>query len=532
MKKIFNVALYVRLSREDTDKQESNSVVNQKKLLSDYVNKSEDLYIHDYYVDDGFTGTNFDRPSFKRMITDIELGVVNCVIVKDLSRFGRDYIDTGRYLERYFREKDIRFISISDNIDTIKEEYDMFLPIKNIFNEQYAKDISNKIHTTIKSKQNAGEFIGSFACYGYKKSKTDKNKLVIDEYPASIVRRIFNLYIQGYGKLTIAKMLNKEGVLSPTEYKKTVGLKYKNPNNIEKVTYWSYSTINHILNREMYIGNMVQGTRVQKMRGKQKIVDRSNWIIVQNTHEPIIDKQTWDRVKGLLHKRTRDLNLKNNISIFAGFIKCGDCGSSMSKNSWRLSDSSISYYFNCGTYRRYGKNYCTSHAIELKVLEEIIISDLRTIIKSVDNLKELLKSQNGDSKKIKSNNDIEINKLKLELEKVRKLKKSVYEDYKIELISKEDFILYREDYSQREKLYIQQIQCLENKKDDNETNDIIKIPWVKRLLELRDIDKLDRDIISQMIDEISIYEDNTIKITYNFSDELESLFCKVYEKKK
>ena len=188
------------------------------------MNGQNELVLYDVYVDDGFTGTNFNRPAFKRMLKDIKAGKVNCVIVKDLSRFGRDYIDTGRYLERDFPEMGVRFISVTDSIDSMKQAYDMLLPIKNIFNEQYARDISKKVQTAVKTKQKAGEFIGAFTSYGYKKSPVDKNKLVIDEYSADVVRRIFSLYIQGYGKQKIAKLLNEEGILCPSEYKRAMGL--------------------------------------------------------------------------------------------------------------------------------------------------------------------------------------------------------------------------------------------------------------------------------------------------------------------
>ena len=179
--KIFNTAIYIRLSRDDGDKEESDSVGNQKKLLTEYIDKKDELNLYNIYIDDGYTGTNFHRPSFQKMIADIEAGKVNCVAVKDLSRFGRDYIETGRYLERYFPELGVRFISVTDGIDSMKQAYDMLLPIKNIFNEQYARDISRKIHATVEAKQRAGEFIGAFASYGYKKSSLNKNKLIIDE---------------------------------------------------------------------------------------------------------------------------------------------------------------------------------------------------------------------------------------------------------------------------------------------------------------------------------------------------------------
>ena len=525
---LFNVAIYIRLSREDGDKEESDSVGNQRKLLTEYVSRHDDFILYDIYIDDGFTGTNFNRPAFQKMITDIEDKKVNCVVVKDLSRFGRDYIDTGRYLERIFPELGVRFISVSDNIDSIKQAYDMLLPIKNIFNEQYARDISNKIQATVKSKQKAGEFIGAFTSYGYKKSPVNKNKLVIDEYASEVVKRIFAMYAQGIGKQSIAKQLNAEGILCPSEYKKLNGENYKNCNRLKTTSYWTYSTINTMLHNEMYIGNMIQGKKHQRMRGKQHKVDKENWVRVENTHEPIIDRDTWDKVQKLLSKKHRDIDLETNKNIFAGFIKCGDCGRSMMKNFWRRADGSKSYSFYCGTYKRSGKDYCTPHTLPFQVLNDIVLGDLKAIIRNVENLQELIKKQSCTELKIRNSTNTELIKVKAELERVKKLKKSIYEDYKDELISKEEYLSYREDYQQKEALYSKQIQTLEAKKKETVTENIFETPWLKRLLELKDIEELDRDIVVEMIDEITVYENRKIKIRYNFGDELEHLFSNVY----
>lgn len=526
--RLFNVAIYIRLSREDGDKEESDSVGNQRKLLTEYVNKQDDFILYDVYIDDGFTGTNFNRPDFHRMIADIEDGKVNCVVVKDLSRFGRDYIDTGRYLERVFPELGVRFISVTDNIDSNKQAYDMLLPIKNIFNEQYARDISNKIQATVKSKQKAGEFIGAFTSYGYKKSPVNKNKLVIDEYAADVVRRIFSMYLQGIGKQSIAKALNAEGILCPSEYKKLNGENYKNCNRLKTTSYWTYSTIKIMLQNEMYIGNMIQGKKHQRMRSKQRMVDKENWIRVENTHEPIIDRDTWDKVQKLLTKKHRDIDLETNKNIFAGFIKCGDCGRAMMKNFWRKTDGSKSYSFYCGTYKRSGKDYCSPHTLPFQVLNDIVLGDLKAIVRSVEDLQELVKKQSLTASRIKKSADTELVKLKAELERVKKLKKSIYEDYKDELISKDEYFSYREDYGQKETLYAKQIEALEAKKKDNVTEDIFQTPWLRRLLELKDIEELDRDIVVEMIDEIIVYENRKIKIRYNFGNELEHLFSSVY----
>lgn len=526
----FNVAAYIRLSREDGDKAESDSIGNQKKLITDYLNGKNDFVLYDTYIDDGFTGTNFNRPSFKRMLADIDTGNVNCVIVKDLSRFGRDYIDTGKYLERYFPDHEVRFISITDHIDSMKQSYDMLLPIKNIFNEQYARDISQKVHASMKTKQRAGEFIGAFASYGYRKSPADKNKLIIDEYAAEVIRKIFNLYIEGYGKIRIAAMLNEDGIVCPSEYKKINGDHYRNSNRLETTSYWTYSTINRILQNEMYIGNMVQNKKSQSMRGKPKAQDKEDWIVVKGTHEAIINEETWNKAQDLLKRRTRNLDLNSNISIFAGFLKCGDCGRSLVKKTGTQGRSGriVNYY--CGTYVRSGRQYCTPHPIPHLVLEKIIFEDLNTIIQSIDNMREVIEQNRATLVAGKRINENEKNRLTAELEKVRKLKKAVYEDYRSELIFKDEFVTYRQDYLKKEALLEKQLEHIDQQQE-KVVPDIFDNLWIKRLLELRAIEKLDRDIVVEMIHEIKVYENHKIKITYIFSSELEALFKTVYTDK-
>ncbi|MDO4322189.1 MAG: recombinase family protein [Lachnospiraceae bacterium] len=516
-----NAAVYIRLSREDGDKEESDSVGNQKKLILNYLTGREDFTLHDIYIDDGYSGTNFNRPAFKRMISDIEAGTVNCVIVKDLSRFGRDYIDTGRYLERYFPDRDVRFISVTDHIDSAKQAYDMLLPIKNIFNEQYARDISKKVTASVKTKQEAGEFIGAFASYGYKKSPVNKNKLVIDEYAANVVRRIFSLYLQGFGKQSIAKKLNAEGIPCPSEYKKLNGENYRNPNRLDTTCYWTYSTVRQILHNEMYIGNMVQGTRHQRLRGRQQLVDRENWIVVKATHEPIIDSETWEKTQRLLAIQHRDLDLETNKNIFSGLLKCGDCGRSMIKNDWRLADGSKSCSFYCGTYKRSGKGFCSPHTLPFRVLERIILEDLNRILRQVTDLQELAKARPAASAPPEKTIDAELLRLQSELDKIQKRKKALYEDYREELISKDELIAYREDYLKKEAQLSRQRKALETRKNEDTCPDAMSHPWVRRLLESGHIEKLDRNIVVEMIDEIIVYEDRKIKIRYNFSSDIQ-----------
>lgn len=506
----FRVAIYIRLSREDGDKEESDSVGNQRKLLLEYVKGNEAFRLYDIYIDDGFTGTDFNRPDFQRMLSDIECGEVNCVIVKDLSRFGRDYIETGRYLERIFPEHQVRFISVADHIDSFKQEYDLLLPIKNIFNEQYARDISSKIQETIKIKQKSGEFIGAFASYGYKKSPVNKNRLIIDTYAAEIVRQIFDMYIQGRGKQSIAKELNEKGILCPSEYKKLNGENYKNGNCLQSTCYWTYSTVNAILRNEMYIGTMVQGKKHQRMRGRQMPVAEEKWIRVTNTHEPIIDEETWNRTQILLKKRQRNIDLKKNINIFAGFLQCGDCGRAMVKTYWQYADGGKRYVFYCATYKRNGRKYCTPHSFSFEVLHDIILKDLKEIIDSVEDLQELVSEQMAKEIKEQKTTDRERLNISEELERMKKLRKSVYEDYKEELLTKEEYLSYRKEYEKKEKIYEKQLEALK----DKET--LLKETWRNRVVELKEIEELDREIVVEMVEKITVYENRHIKISYNF----------------
>ena len=340
------------------------------------------------------------------------------------------------------------------------------------------------------------------------------------------------MYIQGAGKLSIAKTLNNEGILCPSEYKKLNGERYKNCNRLERTCYWTYSTINVILKNELYIGNMVQGKKHQQLRGKSQTITPDNWIRVEHTHEPIIDLQTWNKAQKLLSQKHRNLSLETNMSIFAGFIKCGDCGRAMAKTTCNYPNGYKKIVFTCGTYKRSGKQFCTSHALPDQILNEIILKDLKQIIHNVENLQELLKAQSITTSKVERTIDIELNKLHSELNKIKNINKSLYEDYKMELISKTELISYKQDYQQKEFLYSKQIEALEKEKREHITQDIFETPWLKRLLELKEIKELDRNIVVEMIDSITVYENQKIKITYNFGNELEHLFSNIYEPNK
>ena len=503
---VWNTAGYLRLSREDGDKAESDSIANQRKLVEQYIAVHPELHLADFYQDDGYTGTNFDRPAFRRMEEDIKQGRVNCVLVKDLSRFGRDYIEVGRYLERDFPAHGVRFIAINDHVDSACGRYDMLLPMKNIFNTQYARDISDKVRSAIRTKQERGEFVGAFASYGYRKDPENHNHLLIDPPAAQVVRRIFDLFEKGCGKVRIARKLNQEGIPSPSEYKRILGERYHNGRRMNRTTYWTYATVHRILQNQMYAGNMEQGRSLRAtMHGRAKQKAREDWTVVPDTHEAIILPEQWERVQVLLGRRTRELSFEQNQSPFAGFLRCGDCGRAMVKTR-----SAGGIYYSCGSYKRYGPTVCSKHSISHAVLEEIVLEELNRLIASVENLEKL--ADERDAQDVLSPKS-EQGRLEEGLERLYRLKKAAYEDFREGLISRKDFLRYREDYERQERELNAQLEQLSGDGEDSGRN-----PWVEALLSQRKLTALDRVTVAEAVKQILVFEDGHIDITYLFSD--------------
>ena len=500
----FKTAAYIRLSREDGDKAESDSVKNQRELLYEFIHRQKDLRLIDTYIDDGWSGTDFKRPSFCRMIRDIEEGKIDCVIVKDLSRFGRDYLETGTYLERYFPKWKVRFISIVDGIDSEKKQYDLMIPIKNLLNEQYARDISRKVHAAVRTKQESGKFIGAFASYGYKKSPEDKNKLIVDPYAAEVVRRIFKMYGEGYGKNTIARWLNERQILSPSEYKRENGERYRNGNSTKTGSYWTYSTIHKILQNEIYIGNMVQGKKYQEMRGRQKIRKKEEWVVVEGTQEPIIDMETWERTQRMLNTKTHRIGTRGEKNLFAGMIKCKKCGHMLVKKG-----EGEKMRYCCGTYIRMGRAYCTPHTVWYADLKNIISHDLEKIFPDV--LDEWNRQKEHILKEKEKKKEQEKKKLEIECKRVRQFERVIYEDFKEGILSREEWISYREAYQKKEKILEEQILYMAQEQKEKDC----KTECLSKMKEFKAEEWMKRTILLEMIEEI-IVEENEIEIVYRF----------------
>ena len=383
----YQAALYIRLSKEDENEGPSESVTNQKSLLDEFV-KNNRLSVYDVYIDDGYSGTNFDRPAFQRMIGDIEAGKVNMVITKDLSRLGRDYIMTGHYMERYFPEKRVRYISLLDGIDTgVESTANDITPFRAIMNDMYAKDISRKIKSVKRDKQRKGQFIGGKPVYGYKMHPTEKNKIVVDEEAAVVVRRIFAMALDGISCCKIAAKLNEEGVPTPAAY---AGLTVPNPGPYTGL--WSSERISEMLQNETYIGNMVQGRTIKISYKSRKYLkqDRENWVVVEGTHEPLVDNETFQKVRMLVNSR-RHTRSRTYDFLLKGLIFCHECGYPLAVLNRKNAAGEDVLYFVCRTYQRFTKaGVCTCHSIKEKTVTDAIIAKVREVCEACLNPRELL----------------------------------------------------------------------------------------------------------------------------------------------
>ena len=352
--KDIRAAAYLRLSIEDGDKAESNSIGNQRELIRDFAAERPGLHLVEEYADDGYTGTNFERPGFKRMMEDIKSGKINCIIVKDLSRLGRNYIEMGKYLEQIFPMMGIRFIAINDNYDNANAESNdsdnIVVPFKNLLNDSYCRDISIKVRSQLDMKRRKGEFIGGYAIYGYCKDERNKNRLVVDEYAADVVRSIYRRKLEGMSAQAIAEQLNSENVLAPSEYKRLCGLNYHSGFKAGTHAKWQAIQVLRILKNEVYTGTMVQGRR-QKINYKiKKIrdVEESGWIRVPNMHEAIIPQKLFDTVQEVLKLDTCASKGQQTVNLFSGIVRCGGCGQNMVRRT--VSKNGKKYiYLHCVT---------------------------------------------------------------------------------------------------------------------------------------------------------------------------------------
>jgi site-specific DNA recombinase len=510
----YNVGIYCRLSRDDNNgSTESMSIANQKQMLTAYVDE-RGWTLQETYIDDGYSGTTFDRPDFQRMIGDIQNGKINMVITKDLSRLGRNYIMTGQYTDFFFPQNGVRYIAINDNVDTLNDDNDI-APFKNILNEMYAKDISKKIRSARAVSAKQGKFMGSKAPFGYVKSPADRYHLIVDEKTSGIIKRIFSLFASGESARHIANILNEEGIPSPRAYYYE-GIGKVNP-NVQESDTWSSAGVMQLMRNPVYIGKMVQGKRrVMSFKTKQReVTPKDEWVVVENTHEALIDAETWERVQERIisNKRAR-VSHTGEISLFSGIVRCGDCGAAMVFN--KKSYSGRTYYiYKCSRYVDHGKSVCTLHSISLSDLEESVLMDIQNNAKlaAYDQdllLKRLINLSNQGQQKELSEAENILTEGTRKLEKVDVLARKLFEEKCSGNVPDSIFKKLMLDYEHEKEILKSDVDEAKKVmlKLRNQTQNVKSC--VERLKRYMNIESLDRKIVTDLIESIKVYEANKI----------------------
>ncbi len=516
---------YIRLSKEDMNKgkDDSNSVVNQKALLDDYYIQHMDEFesVEEPYVDDGCTGTDTNREGFQKLLADIYAKKINCVIVKDLSRLSRNYTDAGSLIENLFVQMNVRFISLAEGIDSYLNPdsiSNLIVPITNVINDNFCYQTSKKIRQVFDYKRRNGEFIGGFAAYGYLKDPKDKHALIIDEEAAEVVRNIYTWFLDGMSKNAIVRNLNNQGVLCPSEYKKSKGLNYQNPHSDEN-PLWSAKTVSDILKNRLYVGDMVQGRqRVKSYKiHTQEQIPESEWYIVENTHEPIIDRAVFEKVQQLLKRDTRTAPQEKKLYLFSGFLRCADCGKAMSRSQVK----GTVYYF-CRTYKDQSKTACTKHAIKHNRLEMAVLYAIQQqvylAVRYSDTIAHINTLPLQKSQSIRLTALIEAKEK--ERAKIMRYKQSIYQDWKDGEITHSDYRHMSEDYERQISAINTVLDNLTAERAELQNGIDTENPFLATFRKYENIDKLTREVLIGLVDHIKVHENGNISVKFKFADEL------------
>ena len=516
--------LYLRLSKEDADKvnkgDDSSSIKSQRLMLTDYA-LEKGFKIVKVYSDDDESGLYDDRPGFEEMILDAKMGEYDVIIAKSQSRFSRNMEHIEKYLHHMLPNLGIRFIGVVDGVDTDNEGNKKSRQINGLVNEWYCEDLSKNIRSAFKAKMKDGQFLGSSCPYGYIRDPKNHNHLIIDNYAAKVVQRIYDLYICGYGKAKIGSILSCEGILIPSIYKREVlHENYHNACELETTSTWSYQTIATILNNEVYIGHLIQNkANTLSYKDKRKVLlPKDKWIKVENTHEAIIDVDTYNRVQELQKVRRREVKDTEPNGIFSGLIFCADCGHAMARKYARRGQKGFIGYI-CKIYKTMGKSFCASHSINVDELEEAVLlsikEEARKILKP-DDIDALTKMSICDRNSSFYQQQIE--ELNKRLDKISIYKKKTYDNYMEEIISKEEYLRYVRDYdAERKKIESEKEEVLDKiesqKELDNEYDE-----WVEAFKDYINIEELTRDIVVELIEKIEVNADGSINIHYRFNN--------------
>ncbi|WP_250278914.1 recombinase family protein [[Clostridium] colinum] len=517
----YKVAMYLRISKEDNKNFESESIINQKNMIKAFINEKDDLELVSIKIDDGYSGSNFNRPAFQSMLDEVKNGVINCIIVKDFSRLGRNFIDCVKYIEKIFPMLNVRFISINDNYDSLEEnqENSLIIPFKNLINDAYIKDIAMKIKSQKIMKMKNGEFIGAFTTYGYLKDLEHKGKLIVDEFASEVVKEIFRLKIKGYSAQKIADKLNENGILSPMDYKKYIGINFSTSFKKNDKSKWSTISIIRILKNNIYTGDLEQGktTTINHKINLKLTKDKKDWYVIENNHTPIISKEDFNLVQRLLNKNTRVSPKKDLIYSFSGLVFCKDCGRSMIRKNCGTKINP-NYNLICSGYKN--GNKCTSHIIKYNILEQFILIYIKNYIKDTVNIENILENiyktplKNSKIKSLNETKQIKEN----ELEIYKKYKFRIYQDYQENLLTKSEFL----DYSKKYDLYIKEtintIKKLNEEINNICNNNFNNNDFIENFKKHKNITTLDRAFIVNIIHKIEILNNKTINIYFKFQE--------------
>ena len=530
----FKVAIYLRLSKEDDDlscssgaKSESNSISNQRKLIYDFMKLHPELELYDEYKDDGKSGSNFDRAEFQRMMKDIEAGKVNCVVVKDQSRFGRDYIDVGKYKEKIFPKLGVRFITINEGYDSLSatSSDDLAFTINSFVYDFYIRDISTKIRTNLTAKKQNGEYAGAFVAYGYVKDSNDKSKLVVDQFAADVVRDIFRWKIEGLSPQNIAVRLNELGIPSPAEYKKLSGSNYKTSFQTSSKAVWSHVSVRRILKNEIYLGVMIQGKRTTPNYKTKTVVTKaeSEWLRVEGTHEAIISVRDFELVQELLRDDTHCRAGDVTVPVYAGRIYCGDCGAAAVRKTVSYAGKRYVYYV-CNA-NKHDKTVCSRHSIREDVLDQVIYQTVRhqiDLLLDVDKALRQFENLSWEKHKLKQlDASIEIQE-----EVVRKnntLRLGIYEDLRAGLLDRSEYESLKKELAERIAEATAAIEKLNKEKREILDGVSKQQSWIEQFRQYENVTELTRPMVIHLIERINIFEDSNIEIVFRHRNQIEEI---------
>lgn len=521
--KSFRVGLYMRLSREDGDKEESSSVTNQREMLKRYVSEQENFFILKEYVDDGYTGTNFDRPGFKQMIEDIEAGIIDTVITKDLSRLGRERLGVGHYTEIYFPEHNVRYIALLDNIDTYFDAgMNDMAPFKGVINDMYVRDISKKIRSSLIERKKAGNFLGVTAPYGYQKDPNNKFHLIINEKEAEVVKRVFRLYLEGNGLTRIAQILTKDGIPVPGE-SRDIG----KTRRTALYSSWKQTTIRRILDNRVYLGELVQFKRRKiNYKSKRRItVPEEERYICRGTHEAIIDEESFNAVQNILKKNKSFKGTKHDY-LFKGLLFCSECGArlNVTYSNYALKRyGEYRYTTICYSYSRLYSDICTRHSNSIPELEEVLIKHIKEVCKRYinENLQDELISMAKKQKQLELkqiSNEKRLETISQKISDIGLYIKNLYMDKVKGVVSENDYISLVADFTKDRDNLIKEkeelITIINNQKPQiDETAKIEKL--AKEFLSL---EKPTKQLLNELIEKITISENKEINIYFKFNE--------------